>query len=238
MGIYLGNVSNFKPNKGHIFLNLNDEIAIGDTIMFERENTKYTVSELIVNNKNMTKVDKKCLIEIGRMKGNIKIGDKVFKVSSKELTNISKASYETENKKIDLEANISINKNKPIAIDIKVLDKNPLYKNIKLSIKSDINPEIAKSKPIDEERIISQISKTKDTIFNFKTINVDLDDNLFIPSISSLNNLRRNALDEILKIAKGRISRVNNSNFNADKAIKDRLVNYIYIWIIINFSRN
>lgn len=214
MGIYLGNVSNLKPNKGHVFLNLNDEISIGDTIMFEHEDTKYTVSELMVNDKNIPKVTKKCLIEIGRMKGNIKIGDKVFKVASKELSNIAKSSYENENKKIDLQANISIKKNKPIVLEVKVLDKNPIYKNIKISITSEQTPIEAKSKPIDAERIISQISKTKDTIFNFKTLKVELDDNLFIPSISIINELRRNALDEILTIAKQKICRSYNSKLN------------------------
>ena len=207
MGIYLGNVSNVKPNKGHVFLNLNDELSIGDTIMFERENTKYTVSELMVNNKNMTKVKDKTLIEIGRMKGNIKIGDKIYKVDNKELSTISKTSYESENKKIDLQADIIIKEHKPIVLNINVLDENPIYSDINISVKSNSISETAKSKPITEDRIISQLSKTKDTIFNFKTINVTLDNNLFIPSISELNELRRSALNQILDIAKKRIVR-------------------------------
>ncbi|MBO5413816.1 MAG: U32 family peptidase, partial [Clostridia bacterium] len=45
MGIYIGNISNIKPNKGHVFVNLTDSLSIGDTIQFEKETTKYTVSE-------------------------------------------------------------------------------------------------------------------------------------------------------------------------------------------------
>ena len=230
MGIYLGNISNFKPNKGHVFLNLNGEISIGDTIMFEKEETKYTVSELMVNGKNMTKVKDKTLIEIGRMKGNIKIGDKVYKVNSKELANISKLSYESENKKIDLEANITIKEHEPIILNVKVLSDNPIYNNISICIKSDIISEKAKSKPIDKDRIISQLTKTKDTIFNFKKINIDLDNNLFIPSISSLNELRRKAVEEFekRKLNKNKniidyddITEKKSKKFNEDTQVED-----------------
>ena len=235
IGIYLGNVSNVKMNKGHVFLNLTDEISIGDTIIFEKEDTKYTVSELMVNGKNIPKVDQKCLIEIGRMKGNIKIGDKVYKVASKELSAICKSSYEGENKKIDLEARISIKKNKPIELIVKVLDKHEIYKNIRISAKSDIIPEEAKSKPIDNQRIINQLSKTKDTIFNFKTITINLDDNLFIPSISSLNELRRNAINEILSIAKNKLVRnYDNTLKIIQKPINKKVNNCNKISILLN----
>ncbi len=55
MGIYVGNVANFDPNKGHIKLNLADSLEIGDTINFEKENTRYTVSELMIGNSNIRK---------------------------------------------------------------------------------------------------------------------------------------------------------------------------------------
>lgn len=208
MGIYIGNVSNFKPNKGHIFFNLKDSIAIGDTIQFEKESTKYTVSELMVKGKNMTFVDKKDLVEIGRMKGNIHIGDKIYKIASKELSNNAKLSYEQENKKIKLYAYMNIEKSKPISITVGTLDSNnELWKNISITNKSNIVPVEASSRPINKERIISQLTKTKDTIFEFEEIDIYLEENTFIPSISSLNELRRNCLEEIYNIANSRINR-------------------------------
>ena len=92
MGIYIGNVSNIKPAKGHILLNLKNSISLGDTIQFEKENTKYTISELMIKDKNITTGKKGQLVEIGRMKGNINIGDKIFKISSKELSVSAKSS--------------------------------------------------------------------------------------------------------------------------------------------------
>lgn len=208
MGIYIGNVSNFKPNKGHIFFNLTDSISIGDTIGFENETTKYTVSELMIKGKNVTTANKKQLVEIGRMKGNIGIGDKIYKLASKELSANSKLSYSTENRKIFLSAFVKIRENEPIELTVSTISSdNDIFNNITVHHKSDIVAVKANSRPIDEERIKAQISKTNNTIFNFETINVDLEDNLFIPSISVLNELRRNCLDEILAIANSRIFR-------------------------------
>lgn len=53
MGIYIGNVANYNAKKGHVTLNLNDKIAIGDFITFENEPTKYRISELMFQNHNI-----------------------------------------------------------------------------------------------------------------------------------------------------------------------------------------
>ena len=217
MGIYIGNVSNFKADKGHILFNLTDSISIGDTIQFEKENTKYTISELMIKGKNFTTTNEKQLVEIGRMKGNIHIGDKIYKVASKELSDTAKASYLFENIKIKLNANIKLKKDEPIVLNISTLNNQfDIYNNINVTLSSDKCPIEANSKPIDKERIISQLSKTKDTIFEFNTIDVDLEDNLFIPSISILNELRRNALDQITNIAINNITRKSKKIDNLD----------------------
>lgn len=53
MGIYIGNVSNYNNKNGRVTLNLNDAIAVGDSISFENENSKYRVSELMFQDKNI-----------------------------------------------------------------------------------------------------------------------------------------------------------------------------------------
>ena len=208
MGIYIGNVSNVKPNKGHVLLNLTAPLSVGDTISFEKEPSKYTVSELMQKNKNLQKAKKGDYVEIGRMKGNINIGDKIYKLASKELSTFAKESYQGENKKVKLKASITLEKNKPITLKVSTAkNSNILFNDITVSFSSDDVPVEAKNKPITEEKIIEQLSKTTDTIFEFEKINVKLGDNLFLPSIKALNELRRSALDEILLTAKDRIIR-------------------------------
>lgn len=53
MGIYIGNVANYNKKNGHVTLNLNDILALGDSITFENEPTKYRVSELMFQDKNI-----------------------------------------------------------------------------------------------------------------------------------------------------------------------------------------
>ena len=210
MGIYVGNISNLKPAKGHVLINLKHSLSLGDTIQFENENSKYTISELMLNGKNIPIAYEKQFVEIGRMKGNLHIGDKIYRVANKELSNIAKSSYEKEHKKIFLDAHITIKKDKPIILDVftsKNMNKNILFENINVSFSSSEVPVEAKSQPIDKERIISQLNKTNDTIFCFNNIDVDLDDNLFLPSIKVLNELRRNALEEVFIIAQSMLLR-------------------------------
>ena len=254
MGILVGNVESYKENKAHIQLKLTEPLSIGDSIEFEHENTRYTISELMIKNTNIQTGRIGQFVEIGRMKGNIKKGDKIYKVSSKELSNQAFNSYQKENKKILLNASISIKLNEPICLNVETINNNneiiDIFKDISVSLKSDTTPVEAKNMPITKDKIIEQLSKTTDTIFTFSNINVNLDDNLFIPSIKSLNELRRNALDKVLSIAQDRISRKqinididsinqdinNNDNNNDINNISNREISLLLNVLKLNYD--
>ena len=83
MGICVGNVKRFNKNKGLITLKTNIPLKIGDNISTELENHKYTISELMnEQEENIKEANPGDTIIIGRMKGNINSGDKIFKLSS------------------------------------------------------------------------------------------------------------------------------------------------------------
>ncbi len=209
MGLYLGNVAGYNKLKGHIKILLNQPLSIGDTINFEKENTKYTISELMLDNLNIPNAEIGSKVIIGRMKGNIHIGDKVYKLSSKEQLLQANSSYLNENIKLPLECKISIKKDKPITMNIHLKDLHyHLYKNIDVHIASSLIPEIAKNNPISKDRIIAQVSKTNNTSFEFTKIDIDLDDGLFIPSIKELNEIRRMALSKLENIIISKNKRV------------------------------
>lgn len=189
MGIYVGNVAKYNSSKGHITLNLNDTIAIGDSISLENESSKYRISELMIGKKNIDAAFDGQLVTIGRMKGNIRPGDKIYKIESKTLSTFAKQSYSGENKKIELRCIVNIKKNSPISMDI----IGPF--GLKITTSLDTTPSDAINNPITSERIISQISKTGNTVFTFNNIDVNLDDGLYV-NISDLNELRRNGLDK------------------------------------------
>ena len=197
MGIFLGNVIKYNEYKGYITLKLHEKIEIGDTISVQNESGTYTISEIIDKNINLKVTSINQIVTIGRIKGNIKTGDKIYKISSKALIQNAKKSYNTENIKIPLSCNISIKNNLPISIEITSNNSIPIYKKLYIKYVTDTTPVTAIKKPVTKEDIIKQISKTNDTPFVFDDINIDLDDNLFIPKISILNGLRRKSIELI-----------------------------------------
>ena len=209
MGIYIGNVSNYNSKKGHVILNLNDMLALGDSITFENEPTKYKVSELMFQEKNIPFACDNEVITIGRMKGNIKPGDKIFKISSKSLSDEAMITYSgKEIKKIKLSCKIIIKKDTPVSVFIKPDREYKNYKNVSVNMQSNIIPVEALNQPITKERIISQFSKTNDTPYEFTNIDVELDNNLYIPKISEINALRRKALAKLQSLVCLKFTRV------------------------------
>ena len=193
MGIFLGTISNFNANKGHISFITNDIVSIGDKICVENkkhETSVYTISELMINDKNIPKAFENQKIKIGRMKGNISIGDKIYKVSDKNLTSKSLETLNHEIRKIDLNCKLIVKKDLPVSIE--VTDNNGICVNIS----SNLIPIDAVNSPITADRLIAQISKTNNTPFQFKNIEIDLDDGLYIPGISNINALRRQVLSQ------------------------------------------
>lgn len=198
MGIYIGNVANFDSSKGHIKLNLAESVEVGDTITFEKENTRYTISELMIGNSNIRKGSVGQIVTIGRMKGNIHLSDKIYKLSSKSLSDLAVKSYENvETRKIPLSCKISIKKDSPITVKVKAVSNSGNYQNIVINITSDIYPVNAINQPITKEKIIEQFKKTNNTPYEFSKFSITLGENLYIPSISSLNALRRKVLEEL-----------------------------------------
>lgn len=192
LGIYIGTVSNYNNNKGHISFVLNTELDLGDTICFEKEHSKYTISELMISNKNIKTALPNQKITVGRMKGNIKVGDKIYKIASKNLTNLSQKISSSENIKRPIEAQLDVHINKPI----KLIIKDTLSG---LTTKKEINqfPEVAINAPTTAEKLKIQLNKLNDTPFKIETLEINIDNNIFIPHISSINELRRNCINDL-----------------------------------------
>ena len=191
MGIYLGKILKYNKNKGLVTVKLENKVSIGDGVSFENEDSKYTISELMDKNKNIKQGEKSQIVTFGRMKGNIKVSDKIYKLSSKDLSSIAFQSYNKEYKKVPIICDLSIHHNKKISVTVKSNNFN-----IQDSFDYEYIPDKAKNAPISKENILKQFNKTLNTCFEFSKINIDLDDNLFIPT-SILNDIRRDGITRI-----------------------------------------
>ena len=202
MGLFLGKIQKYNHKKGYITVKLNEPIGIGDTISIEKEQGTYTISELMdTNMKNIKFTEIGQTVVIGRMKGNIKLGNQIYKMSSKKLNLLAQNSCSKENRKVLLNCHIVIKENKPISITVTSASNIELYKGLKIHYTSDIIPLKAKTRPMDKNTIISQFSKTGSTPYAFKTLDIDLDHNVFIPKLSTLNDLRRTILQMVEQYA-------------------------------------
>ena len=217
MGLYIGTVKRYNKNKGYITLTLEDKLEIGDTIAIENRAGSYTISELMENNKNIKEANPNQSVTIGRIKGNIQNGYKIYKLSSKELSKKAKESYQGENKKIALNCLITIKKKQPISIYVTSCSNLKLYKNLSITCNLDFIPESAKTRPLDKQTVINQISKTSDSPYYFKNIKINMDNDVFLPKLSILNELRRTALSNVGSIAQANIYR------NISKSIIDKI---------------
>ena len=191
MGLYLGKITKYNKNKGLVTLNAKTDLSVGDSVTFEKEPTKYMVSELLDKNQNikLAKIDQ--TVSFGRMKGNINVGDKVYKISDKFLSEEAKNSYSKENIKNKLDCKLSIKNGQKIEVQMSCKQFN-----ININYVYDYIPEIAQKAEITKDTIISKFNKTLDTEFEFSNFDIDLDNNLFIP-VSVLNYIRRTGINMI-----------------------------------------
>lgn len=215
MGLFLGHVAKYNQSKGLITLNLNEPIEIGDTIALEKETGTYTISELMTKNTNIKTANPNDFVTIGRMKGNIKVGDKIYKMSSKQLTALAHSSFENDiqTKKIPLNCEIKIVKNSPISMHISSACDLEIYRKLDIYCEIDAIPTDSIKHPLEKEKVISQITKTNNTPYYFKNIKIKLDENTFLPNIKALNELRRTALTLVEDFAKSKIQRATNKEF-------------------------
>lgn len=194
-GIFLGKVFKFNANKGHVSFELENSLSIGDRIRIGDD--LYTVSELMVDNKNFKSLPKSKKVTIGRMKGDVKVNSKIYKMESKALNEAVSPTFsqDKEFKKIPLHAEVRILKDKPVKLT--VIGLEGFYEGLEYSITSEFVPEPAINMPLSKEKIVSMVSKTGNTEFEFTNIKIELDDGLFIPKISILNDMRRTALSNL-----------------------------------------
>ena len=241
-GLFLGKVQRFYDKKGYITVKLNEEIEIGDTISLEKENSSYTISEIMDTNlNNITKTKIGETVVIGRIKGKIKLGNKIYKMSSKSLNTCARESISKENKKIALNCNISIRLNKPIEIHITSGNNLWLYKDLNINYSSNFKPTMAINRPLEKDTVIAQFQKTTNSPYYFKKLNIELEDNVFIPKLSILNELRRTVLDKVEEYAKSKIPRIATvlppqNSFEKKPSTKTKQISVLLNILNVNFD--
>ena len=238
-GLYIGNISKIDKKNGLISLKTNEPLDIGDTFLVQQEDHKYTISEILKNGSHVKSAAIGDLVTIGRVKGKLELGDKVFKINSSVISKEIKEFNSHEHVKIPLVANFKALIGKPIELEVASLDEpGNTYFGLSASASSEIQPIEAISNPISKERLIEQLNKTTDTNFEFKQINIEMDDNIYIPKISSINALRRDALNALYQKGINNFTRILPSKLPSTELVHQHVFPSIRTYSVLLNSIN
>ena len=178
MGIDIGKVIDYK--NGYVYIKLTDDLNNQDGIRFVDNDIGLTVTNIKIKND----------VAVIKVKDKIRLGSRVVKTTDyKQLQMIDELI--NKGKKINIDITLIVNKEKPIIL---ILDDgvNSVSMASEYIVQSSIN------NPTSKQRIIEQITKLGNTVYEANNIDSFIDDNIFIP-IGILNSLRREAIDRLNK---------------------------------------
>lgn len=211
-GVEVGKVLEVSKNSAKIIFD--EDVFEGDGLEFISNSGRFGMRAKNLYEANIPH-------EINLFKASI-INSKVNRTYSKKLYEKVDRKIENTDYRRDLDVEVKIKIGEKPFINVKSVDLEASYELDRLV-------EVAKKSGLDRERVIENISKTGDSIFQVKNIELDLDDNAFLP-ISAINELRREATkileNKILDNSINRIEVENNlesKNFgeqNKDKRSK------------------
>lgn len=181
IGIKVGNV--FKTQNNYIYLKLEESLVNGDSVrIVGKVEDAVTISEMYINNCLVKKANVGDIVKI-RCHRELSLNSIVLKTSSINLMNDIN-NY--EEKKILIDGLVYIKENK-MCLQLK-------YNDIEVEEQSSIDIEQSNNTNF-KDRIYEQLNKTNNTIYKFNKLELNFD-NIFLP-ISSINELRRNAIEKL-----------------------------------------
>lgn len=185
-GVMVGNV--IDVNKRSCSIKLSKDINRQDVLLIRDRDTldeQSTYEFTIKDSHNRGEI-----IQTNYLKGlHLNKGQLVYRIKNNELINYIKKSYLEENRRVQLCLEIYLFKNKSALVKAKIYDKIFEYEFDEVTE--------AKNRPISSENVIKQFSKLNDTPFVIDKINVEMDNDIFVP-IKVLNDMRRYVVNNII----------------------------------------
>ncbi|EKQ53533.1 MULTISPECIES: U32 family peptidase [unclassified Clostridium] len=180
-GVFIGQVL----NSGEI--KLEADVALGDGIRFADDG--FTLSKILNNNNEVKEAFKGETVKLFPT-GGYKKGYRLFKMSDKKLYDELNEDLKPYKKKIGLVGEVEFKANAPLCIKTKFNKKE--FKVYGETV------EEATNKPLTRERVEESLKKSGEIPYKFDKIVFDTFDDGFI-RIASINNLRRELFEKILK---------------------------------------
>ncbi len=186
-GVEVGKVVSCKENS--LVIKLTDNLNINDGIrIIGNEDTGCIVTSMFINGKRVTSAKAGELVTIS-YKDAVEKDSLVLKTTDYELNKDINNAIKSNKRKIQITGKILVKEDKLIQLQV----SDGIYQVI-VSGESCIKK--ATTTPTSIDRILQQVTKTGSTVYEFSKVDMDIDNNLFVP-IKEINELRRVALEEL-----------------------------------------
>ncbi|BDU50026.1 protease [Haliovirga abyssi] len=193
------NSADFGYEIGKIFENnrieIKDKIKLGDGITFVDKDNKVIegryVNKIFLENNREVKEAEKTIIKLNKIPEGSKY---IFKTYDKELDDNIEKDLKNITKRINIYAEIIIEKGKKLSLKF-------IYKNRGKEIKSEVLGEVITEKAkksIDKKIILEKISELGETTFKINNSRIKYDGESFV-SFKELKNLKRECAEKLEK---------------------------------------
>ena len=161
---------------------------------------KYIDKYIAEHNNDISKNDRQAISNLGNRCGFT--NDYYFKHNSPDMVTYKKPNYATADEqlhqsvldrytsdnKLPITGQAYFYKNSPAVLNL-------FYNDYCITVEGNVVEE-AKNSPVTYEQIKSRLSKIKDTDFEFSSLDIEIEDNVFVPN-GELNRLKRAAIDQL-----------------------------------------
>ena len=187
-GVEIGKV--VKYEKGFITIKLEKSVSINDGLRIISNNKEYGIilNNFYIDRKLVKEAYSGDLISFKYI-GRALVGDKIVKTTDYKQINEIEKNIKNKKRKVNISFDVIAKKNNPLIL--KVFDgKNSVLASSFNILEESIN------KALTKELIETKLNRLGDTVYNLESINIDLEDNLFI-DIKSINDLRRDVIEKL-----------------------------------------
>jgi len=187
MGVSIGKIVDYK--KGITKIKLTDSISIGSglRVIGKKNDVGISVNEMYVNNKLVKEANSGDIVSM-KVNSDVSIGDNVVITMDKKLSNEINSIVDNNLRKVKINGKFCGHVGEKLFLSITDgVHEISVYGNI---VSKSVNS------PVDRGTICKKLSKLGDTVYKFDNIEIDIDDNIFIP-IKEINDLRRDAVNKL-----------------------------------------
>ena len=186
-GVYIGKVIDYY--KGFINIRLTGNVSIGDglRIVLDKDDYGITLNEFYINKKLVKEAGEGSIISL-KVNKNIPVNSKVLLTKDVSLIKDINNIINDHPRKVSVNVNVLAKINKPLILSVSD-DIN------KVEVIGD-NVSMAMTNSTKREDIQDKMTKIGDTVYEINHIDIDMDDNIFIP-FKKINDLRRQLFSKL-----------------------------------------